>query len=80
MDAAGRFSHRPAVSALRQTAHPANSTAPRGPGRTRRAACAPGCPVRGRRGGRVVEGARLESVYTGNGIAGSNPAPSAKLL
>jgi hypothetical protein len=27
----------------------------------------------------VVEGARLESVYTGNGIAGSNPAPSAKL-
>ena len=33
-----------------------------------------------RRGGRVVEGARLESVYTGNRIAGSNPAPSAKLL
>ena len=30
-----------------------------------------------RRGGRVVEGARLESVYTGNRIAGSNPAPSA---
>jgi hypothetical protein len=29
------------------------------------------------RGGRVVEGARLESVYTGNRIAGSNPAPSA---
>lgn len=27
--------------------------------------------------GRVVEGARLESVYTGNRIAGSNPAPSA---
>jgi hypothetical protein len=26
----------------------------------------------------VVEGARLESVYTGNRIAGSNPAPSAK--
>jgi hypothetical protein len=26
----------------------------------------------------VVEGARLESVYTGNGIAGSNPALSAK--
>ena len=25
----------------------------------------------------MVEGARLESVYTGNGIAGSNPAPSA---
>jgi hypothetical protein len=25
----------------------------------------------------VVEGARLESVYTGNGIAGSNPALSA---
>ena len=32
-----------------------------------------------RRGGRVVEGARLESVYTGNRIAGSNPAPSANL-
>ena len=31
-----------------------------------------------RRGVRVVEGARLESVYTGNGIAGSNPALSAK--
>jgi hypothetical protein len=30
-----------------------------------------------RRGGRVVEGARLESVYRGNPIAGSNPAPSA---
>ena len=29
------------------------------------------------RGGRAVEGARLESVYTGNRIAGSNPAPSA---
>ncbi len=28
-----------------------------------------------RRGGRVVEGARLESVYAGNRIAGSNPAP-----
>ena len=26
----------------------------------------------------MVEGARLESVYTGNRIAGSNPAPSAK--
>ncbi len=30
-----------------------------------------------RRGVRVVEGARLESVYTGNCIAGSNPALSA---
>jgi hypothetical protein len=30
-----------------------------------------------RRGGRAVEGARLESVYAGNRIAGSNPAPSA---
>src|SRR5579863_8478818 len=29
------------------------------------------------RGGRAVEGPRLESVYTGNRIAGSNPAPSA---
>ncbi len=31
-----------------------------------------------RRGGRVAEGARLESVYTGNRIAGSNPVLSAK--
>jgi hypothetical protein len=30
-----------------------------------------------RRGVRVVEGARLESVYAGNRIAGSNPALSA---
>ncbi len=29
------------------------------------------------RGGRVVEGARLESVYAGNRIEGSNPSPSA---
>ena len=29
------------------------------------------------RGGRAVEGARLESVYAGNRIAGSNPASSA---
>ena len=29
------------------------------------------------RGVRVVEGARLESVYRGNSIAGSNPALSA---
>ena len=28
----------------------------------------------------MVEGARLESVYTGNRIAGSNPAPSAILV
>jgi hypothetical protein len=28
----------------------------------------------------VVEGARLESVYAGNRIAGSNPAPSARTL
>ena len=28
-----------------------------------------------RRGGRAAEGARLESVYAGNRIAGSNPAP-----
>jgi hypothetical protein len=27
----------------------------------------------------VVEGARLESVYAGNRIAGSNPAPSAMI-
>jgi hypothetical protein len=32
-----------------------------------------------RRGGRVAEGARLESVYTGNRIVGSNPTPSASL-
>ena len=31
-----------------------------------------------RRGGRVAEGARLESVYAGNRIAGSNPASSAR--
>jgi hypothetical protein len=31
-----------------------------------------------RRGVRVVEGARLESVYSGNAIAGSNPALSAE--
>jgi hypothetical protein len=31
------------------------------------------------RGGRAAEGARLESVYAGNCIAGSNPAPSAKI-
>jgi hypothetical protein len=30
-----------------------------------------------RRGGRVAEGARLESVYAGNRIEGSNPSPSA---
>jgi hypothetical protein len=33
-----------------------------------------------RRGGRVAEGARLESVYTGNRIVGSNPTPSARPL
>ena len=32
-----------------------------------------------RRGGREAEGARLESVYAGNRIAGSNPAPSATI-
>ena len=32
-----------------------------------------------RRGVRVVEGARLESVYTRKGIAGSNPALSAQI-
>jgi hypothetical protein len=32
------------------------------------------------RGVRVVEGARLESVYTRKGIAGSNPALSASCL
>ena len=42
----------------------------------------PPCRYNGvsRRGGRVVEGARLESVYGGNSIAGSNPAPSAIIL
>jgi hypothetical protein len=34
-------------------------------------------PLSERRGVRVVEGARLESVYSGNAIAGSNPALSA---
>ena len=33
-----------------------------------------------RRGGRVVEGARLESVYRGNSIMGSNPILSANKL
>jgi hypothetical protein len=32
------------------------------------------------RGGRVAEGARLESVFTGNRNVGSNPTPSASLL
>ena len=32
------------------------------------------------RGGRVVEGARLESVYRGNSIMGSNPILSAIYL
>lgn len=34
--------------------------------------------LQNRRGVRVVEGARLESVYMGNCIAGSNPALSAE--
>jgi hypothetical protein len=40
---------------------------------------AAGAIVRARlwRDGRVAEGARLESVYTGNRIVGSNPTPSA---
>ncbi len=33
-----------------------------------------------RRGGRAAEGARLESVYTGNRIEGSNPSPSASCI
>jgi hypothetical protein len=33
-----------------------------------------------RRGGRAVEGARLESVYTGNRIEGSNPSLSAIII
>tara|TARA_B100000700_G_scaffold88721_1_gene100106 strand:- start:226 stop:330 length:105 start_codon:yes stop_codon:yes gene_type:complete len=32
-----------------------------------------------RKGGRVVEGARLESVYAGDRIVGSNPILSAKI-
>ena len=28
----------------------------------------------------MAEGARLESVYTGNRIVGSNPTPSAKVI
>src|ERR1041384_6918331 len=35
--------------------------------------------VPSRRDGRVVEGARLESVYRGNSIQGSNPCLSASL-
>src|ERR1700726_988495 len=38
------------------------------------------CARRVRRGGRVAEGARLESVYTGNRIVGSNPTLSANAL
>src|SRR5580704_8854927 len=38
------------------------------------------CARRVRRGGRVAEGARLESVYTGNRIVGSNPTLSASVL
>ena len=38
--------------------------------------CGPRCA---RRDGRVAEGARLESVYTGNRIVGSNPTPSATM-
>ena len=33
-----------------------------------------------RRGGRVAEGARLESVWAGNRLVGSNPTPSATLM
>ncbi len=49
----------------------------RRPGQRPRPPDGPAPPGARRRGGRVVEGARLESVYTGNRIAGSNPAPSA---
>src|SRR5690606_4688083 len=41
------------------------------------AAGSPAAPAR--RGGRVVEGARLERVYTGNRIEGSNPSLSATI-
>ena len=37
-------------------------------------------PQKNRRDGRVAEGARLESVYRGNSIQGSNPCLSANLL
>ena len=36
--------------------------------------------IRLRRGGRAAEGARLESVYAGDRIVGSNPTPSAITL
>ena len=36
--------------------------------------------IRRGRDGRVAEGARLESVYTGNRIVGSNPTLSASIL
>ncbi len=39
--------------------------------------CPGPCQLRSRRDGRVVEGARLESVYRGNSIEGSNPSLSA---
>ncbi len=38
------------------------------------------CPPKKKRGARVVEGARLESGYTGNCIEGSNPFLSAYFL
>jgi hypothetical protein len=38
------------------------------------------CKGSNRRGGRVAEGARLESVFTGNRNVGSNPTPSASVL
>src|ERR1700694_5255514 len=44
-----------------------------------RGARGPG-PAVPRRDGRVAEGARLESVYTGNRIVGSNPTPSASVF
>jgi hypothetical protein len=37
------------------------------------------CKGSNRRGGRVAEGARLESVFTGNRNVGSNPTPSANI-
>ncbi len=63
-----RLSRRRARSKLRRVA----VGAPRSRGATRTRSEAPS-----RRGVRVAEGARLESVYTGNRIEGSNPSLSA---
>lgn len=70
----GRREGHPLVGGVHQAGLPANPKGmhlPNPRGKTGRAR------MQGRRGGRVVEGARLESVFTGDRNAGSNPALSA---